>query len=75
MDVETAFLEGRIKADEYVYLKCPDGMTLKDDECLEIRKGMYGLVQVARLFWKRFSDYVTSEKVGMKQSKVDQCLL
>ena len=59
---------------EYVYLKCPEGMNLQPDECLEIRKGMYGLVQVARLFWKRFADYVTSTKVGMKQCEVDQCL-
>jgi len=55
MDVETAFLEGILEPNEYVYLKCPDGMALAPDECLEVRKGLYGLVTSARVFWKRFS--------------------
>ena len=36
LDVETAFLEGVLEEDEYVYLKCPQGMELDDDECLQI---------------------------------------
>ena len=44
MGVEKAFLEGIFEPQEYVYLKCPDGMKLKSGECLEVRKSLYGLV-------------------------------
>jgi Reverse transcriptase (RNA-dependent DNA polymerase) len=47
MDVETAFLEGILEPHEYVYLKCPEGMYLLPDECLEVHKGLYGLVTAA----------------------------
>ena len=50
LDVETAFLEGVLQEDEYVYLKCPQGMELDNDECLQVRKGLYGLVMSARVF-------------------------
>ena len=50
IDVKTAFLEGDLKPSEYVYMKCPQGLGLMEDECLEIQKGMYGLVQSARIF-------------------------
>ena len=72
MDVETAFLEGVLDKEEYMYMKCPHGMDLGDDKCLEIRKGMYGLVQSARLFWKKMSNFLIS--IGFKQSAADQCL-
>ena len=44
VDVETAFLGGKLNPDEYQYLRCPEGVFLEDDECLEIIGGMYGLV-------------------------------
>ena len=34
IDVETAFLEGDLKPSEYVYMKCPQGLGLKEDECI-----------------------------------------
>ena len=74
MDVETAFLEGLLEEPEYVYLKCPDGMTLEPDECLEVRRGLYGLVASARIFWRSFSRHLTSDTVGFEQSLADQCL-
>ena len=46
MDVETAFLEGILEENERVHMKCPPGMKLEKDECLEMHKGMCGLVQV-----------------------------
>ena len=61
INVETAFLEGELKENEYVYMSRPDGMDLRDDECLEIRKGMYGLVQAARIYWMKMCQYLTSE--------------
>ena len=55
-------------------MKCPDGLNLPDDECVEIMGGMYGLVQVARIFWKRLSDILTGEDIGMTQCAIDQCI-
>ena len=73
-DVETAFLEGRLEPKEYMYMKCPEGLELSEDQCVEIMGGMYGLVQVARIFWKRLSDILTGEDVGMTQCAIDQCI-
>ena len=47
IDVETAFLEGELDEKERVYLKCPPGMDLGEDECLEVMKGLYCLVQAS----------------------------
>ena len=74
LDVETDFLEGNLEKGEYVYLKCPQGMDLADDEFLEVRKGLYGLVTSAKVFWKRFSQHLTSDKVGFIQYQADQSL-
>ena len=67
-------LEGQLPEREYVYMTCPEGMDLEEDECLEIRKGMYGLVQAARVYWMKMCKFLV-EKVGFYQSKQDQCLL
>jgi len=74
LDVETAFLEGILDPSEYVYLKCPEGMKLEKDECLEVHRGLYGLVTSARIFWRSFSRHLTSDLVGFEQSLADQCL-
>ena len=55
-------------------MKCPTGMKIEEDECLLVKKGMYGLVQAARIFWLRFSGHLTSERVGFTRSESDQCL-
>ena len=73
MDVETAFLEGYLEEKELVYLKCPEGLNLNDDECLEMHCGMYGLVQSARIFFMSFSRHLTSDEVGFRQCMTDQC--
>ena len=46
---------------------------LLDDECLEIKKGMYGLVQASRLYFLKFSKYMV-EEMGFKQCPSEQCL-
>ena len=38
MDVEMAFMESILEEHEYVYLKCPHGLVIKEDECLEVHK-------------------------------------
>ena len=58
MDVETAFLYGDIK----IFMKSPVGMEEIDPgsspkDCYQLKKGIYGLCQAARLFWKKFCGY------------------
>ena len=55
MDVETAFLYGEI--DEEIFMKSPVGMEEIDpgslsEDCYQLLKGIYGLCQAARQFWK-----------------------
>ena len=75
MDVETAFLEGVLPEDIQIYMKAPEGMerNIQSDECLQIKKGMYGLVQASRLYFFKFAKYMT-EKLGFKQCPSEQCL-
>lgn len=51
IDVETAFLHGKLS--EEIYMNAPDGMNVKDNKCLQLKKTIYGLVQSAREFYKR----------------------
>ena len=55
MDVETAFLYGEI--DEEIFMKSLVGMEEIDpgsssEDCYQLLKGIYGLGQAARQFWK-----------------------
>ena len=85
VDVETAFLYGDL--DEEIFMKIPEGMkeffeeksdqnTLSYDEndCLVLKKSIYGLVQAARQFFKKVSR-ILSEELGFKTCLADQCLL
>jgi hypothetical protein len=36
-------------------MNCPEGMNSGRDECLKLKKTIYGLVQSARAFWKKIS--------------------
>ena len=55
MDVEAAFLYGDIE--EEIFMKSPVGMEEIDpgssqEDCYQLKKGIYGLCQAARQFWK-----------------------
>ena len=54
IDVECAFLEGELE--EEVYMNCPEGLEGVDNrvDCLKLEKSIYGLVQSARQWWKKF---------------------
>lgn len=71
LDVETAFLYGDLEGIK-IDMECPEGMECEDDECLELLKTIYGLVQAARAFWKKLS--IVLLKLGFKQSEADPCL-
>ena len=66
MDVETAFLYGEI--DEEIFMKSQVGIEETDpgsssEDCYQLLKGIYGLCQAARQFWKKFVDTAKEEYV------------
>ena len=71
MDVETAFLYGD---------KSPVGIEEIDpgsspEDCYQLKKGIYGLCQAARQFWKKFIDTIKKESFGIQVSPADPCML
>ena len=78
MDVETAFLYGDIE--EEIFMKSPVGMEEIDpgsspEYCYQLKKGIYGLCQAARQFWKKFMDTIIKEPFGFTVSPADPCML
>ena len=78
MDVETAFLYGDIE--EKLFMKSPIGMEDIDpgsspEDCYQLKKGIYGLCQAARQFWKKFVDTIKKEPFGFTVSPTYPCLL
>ena len=78
MDVETAFLYGDIE--EEIFMKSPIGMEEIDpgsstEDCYQLKKGIYGLCQAARQFWKKFVDTIKQESFGFQVSPADPCVL
>ena len=78
MDVETAFLYGEI--DEEIFMKSPVGIKEIDpgsspEDCYQLLKGIYGLCQAARQFWKKFVSTVKQEPFGFQVSPADPCML
>ena len=77
MDVETAFLYGDIE--EEIFMS-PVGMEEIDpgsspEDCYQLKKGIYGLCQAARQFWKKFVDTIKKEPFGFQVSPADPCML
>ena len=78
MDVETAFLYGEI--DEEIFMKSPVGMEeivpgSSSEDCYQLLRGIYGLCQAARQFWKKFVNTTKQEPFGFQVSHVDPCML
>jgi hypothetical protein len=71
IDVETAFLHGDLE--ELIYMLCPKGLECADDECLLLEKAIYGLVQAARQWYKKFVRMLRT--IGFTPSLADPCLL
>ena len=78
MDVETAFLYGDIK--EEIFMKSRIGMEEIDpgsspEDCYQLKKGIYGLCQAERQFWKKFVDTIKKESFRFQVSPADRCML
>jgi hypothetical protein len=80
-DIETAFLYGELE--EELWMEFPQGYQdfLKDKHkkdvdasmnCLHLKKAIYGLVQAARQWWKKFKEVMAT--LSFEPSKADPCL-
>ena len=69
IDVETAFLLGDL--DEEIYMICRQ--VHNDDEVLFLQHSIYGLVQAARQYYKKFVSVL--KKLGFKGGYPDPCLM
>ena len=61
-------------------MKSPVGMEEIDPgsspvECYKLKKGIYGLCQAARQFWKKSVDAIKKESFGFTASPADPCML
>jgi Reverse transcriptase (RNA-dependent DNA polymerase) len=69
IDVETAFLHGKLN--EEIYINAPDGVDIKGNKCLRLKKTIYGLVQSARELYKRLiCDLSTLDSPKINQTRV-----
>ncbi|XP_043504537.1 uncharacterized protein LOC122525681 [Polistes fuscatus] len=64
MDVETAFLNGKIKSE--VFVKQPLGYNDKTEKVYKLEKALYGLRESPRAWYECFDGYI--QKLGFKRS-------
>ena len=70
IDVDCAFLNGELE--EEIYMDIPEGYEGDNStECLLLKKGIYGLVQSARQWWKKFVEVL--RKLEFLGGEVDPC--
>lgn len=70
MDVETAFLNGKVNSE--IYVKQPRGYEDGTARVCKLYKVLYGLRESPRAWYNCFNDFVNS--LGFKRSKYDYCL-
>ena len=75
IDIDNAFLNGDL--DHEIFMKMPEGykeciQDYEDGKALKLDKAIYGLVQAARQFWKKFNSKLN--QAGFKPSIADPCL-
>lgn len=70
LDVKTAFLNGKLKEDIYIYP--PKGIKCKAGHVLKLIKSLYGLRQSSKCWNDRINDYLLS--LGFERSNNDYCL-
>jgi len=71
VDVETAFLHGDLEED--IYMEAPEGAGLGRDECVHLKKAIYGLVQASRQYWKHFVRALRD--IGFQGGVADPCMM
>jgi hypothetical protein len=74
VNVKGAFLHGKFEDREKIYIKIPLGFKefYDDDTVLLLKKCLYGLKQVAMVFYKKL--LAAASKIGLTRSSADPCL-
>ena len=72
LDVERAFLLGKLPEEEKVYMETPQGIKASSNKCVVLDKALYGLTQAARTFFLTWTEVLG--KIDFKQSESDPCL-
>lgn len=70
MDVNSAFLNGRLT--EEIYMKQPEGFVQDETKVCKLIKSLYGLKQASRVWYERFNEFIV--KMGFKRCESDRCL-
>jgi Reverse transcriptase (RNA-dependent DNA polymerase) len=70
IDIKTAFLHGNLK--ERLFMEISKGMDSNKDECLILKRTIYGLVQSAREFYDKL--VLCLKGCGFMGNPVDPCL-
>ena len=77
VDIDNVFLNGDLEHE--IYMKIPEGydevinQDVDKEDCLILQKAIYGLVQVARQFWKKIVDKMQGG--GFQLGEADPCML
>ena len=78
-DVVTAFLNGDLEED--VYMRPPPGMTSYKGnslagKLLKIKKGLYGLCQAGRTWWKALDQWLMNKSINPNCTRgtIDTCV-
>ena len=70
MDVETAFLNGKVYSE--IYVKQPQGYEDGTERVCKLDKALYGLRESPRAWYECFDEYLRD--IGFERSKYDYCL-
>lgn len=70
MDVETAFLNGKVTSE--VYVKQPRGYEDGTEKVCKLIKSLYGLRESPRAWYECFDEFI--RKIGFERCKYDYCL-
>ena len=70
LDVETAFLNGPL--DEVIYMRLPEGVGSDTGRVVRLRKGLYGLKQASRQWYKALDAVLLA--MGFTKSRGDPCI-
>lgn len=69
-DVKTAFLNGTL--DETVYMEQPEGFAENNSKVCRLKRSLYGLKQSPRQWNKRFTEFLTEQRLAVSQ--YDNCV-
>ena len=70
LDVDTAFLNGELE--EEIYMRLPEGLRGDSGRVVRLRKGLYGLKQASRQWYKALDKVLVA--IGFVQSRADPCI-